>query len=142
MTIAALTTLGYTRLPVHGHYWPDLLPLYVLFAFGLAFAFIPVSIAAFMGVAPQQSGLASGLLNTSQQIGGAFGVAIASTIFISRAHSLEKSGHDFATSFTSGYHWAFAALTIVSFVAAFLAWVMLRGVEPAPEAAPAPAAAG
>jgi EmrB/QacA subfamily drug resistance transporter len=142
MTIAALTTLGYTRLPVHGHYWPDLLPLYLLFALGLAFAFIPVSIAAFMGVAPQQSGLASGLLNTSQQIGGAFGVAIASTIFISRAHTLLKSGHDFATSFTSGYHWAFGALTVVGFGAAFLAWVLLRGVEPAPEAAPAPAAAG
>jgi EmrB/QacA subfamily drug resistance transporter len=139
MTIAGLTTLGYARLPVQGHYWPDLLPLYLLFALGLAFGFIPVSIAAFMGVAPQQAGLASGLLNTTQQIGGAFGVAIASTIFISRAHSLAKSGHDLATSFTSGYHWAFIALTIVSFLAAFAAWTMLRGVEPATEAAPAPA---
>ena len=75
MTVLALTMLGYTRLPVDGSYWPDLLPLYLIFALGLAFGFIPVTIAGFIGVPPQQAGLASGLLNTSQQIGGAFGVA-------------------------------------------------------------------
>src|SRR5207248_4244834 len=89
LTVLSVTVLGYTRLPVHGHYWPDLLPFYLVFALGLAFSFIPMTIAAFMGVAPQQAGLASGLLNTSQQIGGAVGVAVTSTIF--NAHA--KAGH-------------------------------------------------
>src|SRR6478736_2911136 len=80
MTVLALTMLGYTRLPVDGSYWPDLLPLYLIFALGLAFGFIPVTIAAFIGVEPQQAGLASGLLNTSEQIGGAFGVAITEKV--------------------------------------------------------------
>ncbi|HVR12164.1 MAG TPA: MFS transporter, partial [Gaiellaceae bacterium] len=106
MTVLALTLVGYTRLPVDGSYWPDLLPLYLIFALGLAFGFIPVTIAGFIGVPPQQAGLASGLLNTSQQIGGAFGVAIASTIFVSKA----KAGHFTPQAYTTGYHWAFGAL--------------------------------
>ncbi len=56
MTVLALTVLGYTRLPVDGHYWPDLLPLYLIFALGLAFGFIPVTIAAFIGVAAPPGG--------------------------------------------------------------------------------------
>src|SRR4051812_2303058 len=87
LAVLAVTMLGYTRLPVDGSYWPDLLPLYVVFAFGLAFGFIPVTIAGFIGVPHDQAGLASGLLNTTQQIGGAFGVAIASTIFVSQGKS-------------------------------------------------------
>ena len=55
MTVLALTMLGYTRLPVDGSYWPDLLPLYLIFALGLAFGFIPVTIAGFIGVPPQQA---------------------------------------------------------------------------------------
>src|SRR6266511_595786 len=139
LTIIALVVLGYTRLPVDGHYWPDLLPFYLVFALGMAFAFIPITIAAFMGVAPQQAGLASGLLNTNQQIGGALGVALSSTIFNSHA----KSGHFTPEAFTSGYHWAFAALVFVAALGAVSAFTLLRGVGPVhePEAEPAPAPA-
>jgi len=125
MAVLALTMLGYTRLPVDGSYWPDLLPLYLIFALGLAFGFIPVTIAAFIGVPPEQAGLASGLLNTSQQIGGAFGVAITSTIFVSKA----KSGHFTPQAFTTGYHWAFAALVAFAAVGAALAFVFFRGAH-------------
>src|SRR6476661_242286 len=125
MTVLALTMLGYTRLPVDGSYWPDLLPLYLIFALGLAFGFIPVTIAGFIGVPPQQAGLASGLLNTTQQIGGAFGVAITSTIFISKA----KSGHFTPQAFTTGYHWAFAALVAFAAAGAVLAFVFFRGAH-------------
>ena len=75
LVIMAVALLIYTRIPVDGHYWPDLLPSYLIFALGMAFSFIPISIAALAGVAPHEAGLASGLLNTSQQIGGAIGVA-------------------------------------------------------------------
>src|SRR5437867_836844 len=123
--VLALTVLGYTRLPVDGHYWPDLLPLYLVFALGLAFAFIPVTIAGFIGVPPHQAGLASGLLNTSQQIGGAIGVAVTSTIFVSHA----RAGHGTPEAFTSGYHWAFAALVAFAAVGALLAFVFFRGAH-------------
>ena len=123
--VLALTVLGYTRLPVDGHYWPDLLPLYLVFALGLAFGYIPVTIAGFIGVPSHQAGLASGLLNTSQQIGGAVGVAITSTIFVSQA----KAGNFTPEAFTSGYHWAFAALAGFAAAGAILAFVFFRGVH-------------
>jgi EmrB/QacA subfamily drug resistance transporter len=130
MVVLALTVLGYTRLPVDGHYWPDLLPLYVVFALGLAFAFIPVTIAAFIGVPAHQAGLASGLLNTSQQIGGAIGVAVTSTIFVSHA----KSGNFTPEAFTSGYHWAFAALVAFAALGAVAAFIFFRGAHVPEEA--------
>ena len=123
MAILALTLVGYTRLPVDGHYWPDLLPIYLIFAVGMVFGFVPVSIAAFIGVPANQAGLASGLMNTSQQIGGAFGVAIASTIFTSKA----RNGNFTKEAFTSGYHWAFVALAVFAAIGAVAAWVTMRG---------------
>src|SRR5438132_13950176 len=89
LVILALSVLGYIRLPVHGHYWPDLLPLYLSFSIGMVFGFVPVTIAAFIGVPDHLAGLASGLMNTTQQIGGAIGVATAATIFTSKA----RNGH-------------------------------------------------
>jgi EmrB/QacA subfamily drug resistance transporter len=126
LAVLALTVLGYTRLPVDGSYWPDLLPLYLFFALGMAFAFIPVTVAAFMGVAPYQAGLASGLLNTSQQIGGALGVAITSTIFNSHAQSLLEDGESRAAAATSGFHWGFMALFLFAVAGALAALTLPR----------------
>jgi EmrB/QacA subfamily drug resistance transporter len=135
LIVLSLSCLGYTRLPVDGHYWPDLLPIYLAFALGLAFGFIPVTIAGFIGVPAYQAGLASGLLNTTQQIGGAVGVALTSTIFVSHA----KAGHFTPEAFTTGYHWAFAALVVIAAVGAVLAFVFFRGVRvEAPDAEAAP----
>jgi sugar phosphate permease len=94
-----------------------------------------VTIAGFIGVPAQQAGLASGLLNTSQQIGGAVGVAVTSTIFVSHA----KAGNFTPEAFTSGYHWAFAALVAIAAAGAVLAFVFFRGVRvEAPDAEAAP----
>ena len=112
----ALNTGGliwYTQIPVHGTYVHDLLGGYLLFGFGLALAFIPVSIAALAGVGPREAGLASGLLNTSQQVGGAIGVAVASTVAITHATHLLHTGHSQAAALTSGYALAFWVVAIV-----------------------------
>jgi EmrB/QacA subfamily drug resistance transporter len=134
--IAGMLTMGlalglYTQIPVNGHYWPDLLPAYLIFALGLAFGFVPVSIAALAGVAPKEAGLASGLLNTSQQIGGAFGVALATTIFTTQAKDLLNTGHTPPEAFTSGYQDAFWALVALALIGAVVAFAFFRGIGPA-----------
>ena len=126
LVILALALYWYTRIPVDGHYWPDLLPAYLVFALGMAFTFIPVSIAALAGVGQDQAGLASGLMNTSQQIGGAVGVALAATIFTSHAKTLLSSHHSPASAFTAGYQHAFWALVAISLVGALAAAILLR----------------
>jgi MFS family permease len=141
MLVIAASLVWYTQIPVDGHYWPDLLPAYITFALGLAFAFVPVTIAALAQVSPQEAGLASGLINTNQQIGGAIGVAVASTIFTSRATDLLKTGSTPAEAFTSGYQYAFWALVAIALAGAVAAFVLLRGTEaPAEERETAPAA--
>ena len=141
LVVLALALYWYTRIPVDGHYWPDLLPAYLVFALGLAFTFIPVSIAALAGVTQDQSGLASGLMNTSQQIGGAVGVALAATVFTSHAKSLLSSHHSPAAAFTAGYQHAFWALLAMALAGALAAAILLRG-EQLPVGAEAEPAAG
>jgi len=129
LAIMAVALFLYTRIPVAGHFWPDLLPAYLIFAVGLAFAFVPVSIAALTGVKSDEAGLASGLLNTSQQIGGAIGVALVTTIFTTQGKDLLKSGHTQAQAFTSGYQHGFWALLFLAVAGAVAAFVLLRGVR-------------
>jgi EmrB/QacA subfamily drug resistance transporter len=142
LVVLALTILGYTRLPVNGSYWPDLLPLYLTFALGMAFAYIPITVAAFAGVTSQQAGLASGLLNTNQQIGGAIGVAVTATIFTSRTTSLIEDGRPAAAAATSGFHWGFVALVVFAVLGALAALALpRRGPQQAGELERAPASA-
>src|SRR5205814_7281536 len=78
-----LTTAGlvlYAQVPVGGHYFWNLFPAFILSGVGLALAFVPMSIGALTGVRASDAGVASGLLNTSQQVGGAIGVAVAVTV--------------------------------------------------------------
>jgi len=82
MVLSAAGLVLYAQLPVHGHYFWDLFPAFLLSGIGLALAFVPMSIGALTGVQQSEAGVASGLINTSQQIGGAIGVALATTIAI------------------------------------------------------------
>jgi EmrB/QacA subfamily drug resistance transporter len=138
MLVLAAALGWYTQIPVDGQYWPDLLPAYVIFALGLAFAFVPVSIAAFLQVESHEAGLASGLLNTSQQVGGAIGVAVAATIFTTQAKSLLKTGHPPAEAFTSGYQHAFWALLAIALAGAGAAFVLLTRTQGRTEPVEAP----
>jgi EmrB/QacA subfamily drug resistance transporter len=130
LLILAAALYWYTRIPVDGHYWPDLLPAYLVFAVGLAFAFVPVSIAALAGVTPDQAGLASGLLNTSQQIGGAIGVAIVTTIFTSETSGKQPhSKHEALGFLTTGFQHGFWALLALALAGAGAALILLRGIR-------------
>jgi len=96
MTLIGAGVLWATQVPVHGHFVGNLLGPFMIAGAGTAFAFIPVSIAALAGVEEHRAGLASGLLNTSQQLGGAIGIAIASSVAAS--HTRRSSRWSAATS--------------------------------------------
>jgi EmrB/QacA subfamily drug resistance transporter len=121
--------LWYAQVPVHGSFVPDLLPGYLMVGFGLAFSFIPMSIAALAGVEHDEAGLASGLINTSQQIGGALGVAIAATVAFTHANTLLAGGHDAPSAQTSGFSLAFWVLAAVGAVSVVAAATLVRGSE-------------
>ena len=108
--------LWYTQIPVHGGFASDLLPGYLLVGVGIAFSFVPVTIAALAGVGPDQAGLGSGLINTAQQIGGAVGVALASTVYTSHI----GKGRPTLKVLTDGYALAFWVMVAFG-VAGFLA---------------------
>ena len=115
----ALLTLGmiwYTQIPVDGSYASDLLPGYLLVGVGLAFAFVPISIAALAGVSHDEAGLASGLINTSQQIGGAIGVALASTVFTNHLGSGQPTPATLTDAYALGF-WVLAGFAFAGFLA-------------------------
>jgi EmrB/QacA subfamily drug resistance transporter len=130
--------LWYSQISVDGSYAADLLPGYLLVGVGIAFAFVPVSIAALAGVAEREAGLASGLINTSQQIGGAIGVAIASTVFISHSESLLSEGKPQPVALTGGYSWSFWTLAIIGAASVIAALLLIRREELAEVPAAAP----
>jgi EmrB/QacA subfamily drug resistance transporter len=130
----------YSQIPVNGSYASDLLPGYLMVGVGIAFAFVPVSIAALAGVVEREAGLASGLINTSQQIGGALGVAVASTVFTSHFKSLTAEHKALPLALTSSYGRAFWALAVFGVLALIAALALIRREEIAE--APAPAAIG
>ena len=144
MTIGLLlltaAMVWYAQIPADGSYASDLLPGYVMVGVGIAFAFVPVSIAALAGVAEREAGLASGLINTSQQIGGAIGVAVASTVFTSHFKSLTSEGNPLPEALTGGYRWAFWALAVFGVAAVVAAVTLIRREELAESPTAAPAA--
>ncbi|HEY0416757.1 MAG TPA: MFS transporter [Gaiellaceae bacterium] len=119
----------YTQIPVHASYWSDLLPGYLLVGFALPFTFIPVSIAALAGVDAHEAGLASGLINTAQQVGGAIGVAVTSSVTLSHFNTLVKHGHPFPFAFTSGAQWAFWVCVGVGVVGLVATLALVRNDE-------------
>src|SRR5437016_6081603 len=127
--------LWYTQIPTHGSFAAALLGPYMIMGFAIPFAFIPISIGALAGVSHDEAGLASGLINTAQQIGGAIGIAICSSVSVTRFnHLIALHGKSyFAQAFTSGTSLAFWVLVGLS-VAAFVAGLtLIRREELQPE---------
>jgi EmrB/QacA subfamily drug resistance transporter len=130
MLLAAVGLVLYTQLPVHGHYFWDLFPAFIIGGVGLALAFVPMSIGALTGVRAREAGVASGLLNTSQQVGGAIGVAVASTIAATyTSHYVSAhpgSNPASAAALTHGFKIAFWVLAGIAIVGAVLATVLVE----------------
>jgi EmrB/QacA subfamily drug resistance transporter len=97
----------FTQISVDGSYFGDLFVGFVLVGVGLGFSFVPVSIAALAGATSKEAGLASGLINTSQQIGGALGLAILATVSTTRTSNLLDEGVSQPSALTQGFQLAF-----------------------------------
>jgi len=134
LTLMGVALLLFAQVPADGSYASDLLPGYLILAAGMAFTFIPVSIAALAGVRPHEAGLASGLFNTNQQIGGAIGVAVASTVATSKLTSLLAGGKARPEAMTAGFTAAFWVLAGLAFAGAAVAAVFVRDLDGAGEA--------
>jgi EmrB/QacA subfamily drug resistance transporter len=128
----ALGTIGLlllAQIPVDGDYWTDLFPAFVVFGLGMSFAFVGQQIGAQMGVAPADAGIASGLINTSQQIGGAIAVAVGTTLAASATDSFAADHGTNALSaaaLTHGYQVAFYVFAAVTALAAIVAALVLE----------------
>jgi len=122
MTMIGVGAIWATQVPVHGRFLANLAGPMVVAGAGTAFAFIPISIAALAGVNEQQAGLASGLLNTSQQLGGAIGIAIASSVAASHTRTLLHAGHAAPAALTGGFQqalWVLGGIGLLAIPAIF-----------------------
>jgi EmrB/QacA subfamily drug resistance transporter len=139
MTALTAGLVYFTQVSVGGSYWSDLLPGFLVIAVGLGFSFVPISIAALAGVQPAEAGLASGLFNTTQQIGGALGIAALSSIATSTTSDQLATGTAPAFALTDGFQDAFIAGGIVAFVGILVSIFVVRGrdLEEVPEVEPA-----
>jgi EmrB/QacA subfamily drug resistance transporter len=141
MILLGVGLVLFTQVSVDGSYVADLLPGFILIGVGLGFSFVPVSIAALAGVSGREAGLASGLINTSQQIGGALGLAVLTTISTTRTENLLEQGVAQPQALTDGFSlafWAAVGFAVVSLVTTLLVLRRddLRAVEPHPAEAP------
>jgi MFS family permease len=146
MALLTVGLLSFTQIGVGDSYVTALLPGFLIVALGMALCFVPISIAALAGVKQEEAGLASGLLNTSQQIGGAVGIALLSSIAVTTTSDKLSTGIATPDALVSGFQaafWVGAGIAAVGFVAALVlvrdeelaAPATLPEVEPALDAA-------
>ncbi len=133
----------FTQVSPNGSYVSDLFPGFLIIGVGMGFSFVPISIAALAGVQGPEAGLASGLINTSQQIGGALGLALLTTVATTHTTSLLESGTAQAEALTSGFSCAFCAAAGFGLVSVITTLVVLRQEDiPAASTEPATVPAG
>ena len=126
----------FTQVSVDGSYWADLFPGFLILGVGIPFAFVPITIAALAGTSPDEAGLASGLINTSQQIGGAVGIAVLSTIAVSTTNDAVANGHTTPVALTDGFVNAFWAGAAIAFVGLLVSIFLVRSRDLKPQEAP------
>jgi EmrB/QacA subfamily drug resistance transporter len=137
MMMLTVGLLFFTQVSVGGSYVRDLLPGFLIIGVGIGFSFVPISIAALAGVTASEAGLASGLINTSQQIGGALGIAALSTIATSHTEDSLGNGSVLPVALVDGFSSAFLVGAILAALGLVAALTLIRRdeleVEPVPE---------
>jgi EmrB/QacA subfamily drug resistance transporter len=131
LLIAAAGLVLFARAPVDGHFLVDVLPAMLLLGFGAGMAFNPVLLAAMSDVEPQDSGLASGVVNTSFMMGGALGLAVLASLAAARSSSLVAAGEGAITALNGGYHLAFIVGAVAAAAAGVVGGTLLRIAAPA-----------
>ncbi len=132
LLLAAVGLVLFVRAPVDGNFIVDVLPSMILLGFGAGIAFNPVLLAAMSDVEQSESGLASGIVNTSFMMGGALGLAVLASLAASRTDSLLASGDGRLAALTGGYHIAFLVGAVFALAAALLGAALLRTGQQAP----------
>jgi len=141
MSLMTVGMILFTQVSVGGSYAADLLPGFLVIGIGMPFCYVGVAIAAVAGVSAQEAGLASGLYNTTQQIGGALGIAILSAVATSVTRGALGSGDAQAQAAVDGFRaafWVGVAVTAIG-VAASLYFIRSRDLDAVVESTPAPA---
>jgi MFS family permease len=128
MTLTSAGILWATQVPAHGSFWANLAGPFFLTG-TVTWVFIPVSIGALAGVTERDAGVASGLIDSSQQLGGAIGIAVASTIAAARSRVLLGQGHAIADALTGGFHWALWVCGLTGLTAVPVALILVRRTE-------------
>ena len=126
MTLLTIGLVYFTQVSVGGSYWTELFPGFLIIGLAIPFAFVPISIAAFAGTQQREAGLASGLMNTSQQIGGAVGIAILSTIATTTT----------TDEVTDGFQAAFWAGAAIALAGVLVSIFLVRGRDLRPQEVP------
>ena len=121
LTFATLALLWFARAPVDGTFAVDVLPSMILLGLGAGVAFNPILLAAMSGVEPHESGLASGVVNTSFMMGGALGLAVLVSVADARTDALEAGGTSAVAALNGGYQAAFLVGAVFAIAAAALA---------------------
>ncbi len=136
LSLVGVALLLLARAPVNGDYLIDVLPSMVVQGFGAGLAFPALMMLAMSGAAPEEAGLASGLINTTQQVGGALGLAVLATLSATRADGLIADGRSEAAALTSGYHLAFIIGAACVAVSVALAVAAIKSPTAPPAAGP------
>jgi len=128
MTVTSAGILWATQVPAGGSFWANLAGPFFLTG-AVTWVFIPVSIGALAGVRERDAGVASGLIDSSQQLGGAIGIAVASTVAAARSRVLLGQGHAIAGALTGGFHWALWVCGLTGLTAVPVALLLVRRTE-------------
>ena len=135
LSFLLVAMLLFLRTPVDGNYLTDLFPTMIFFGFGAGVAFPALMMLAMSGATPQDAGLASGLVNTAGQVGGAIGLAVLATISTERTDSLLAEGKSMAEALNGGFHLAYVVGAAATAVAILTAVTVMRSQSPAAMAA-------
>jgi len=143
LVLSGVALVLFAQAPVGGSYLGDLLPVMVLLGIGAGLSFPSLAMLAMSSVPPREAGLASGLVNTSLQVGGALGLAVLATMATERTGTLLAEGDPVASALTGGYHLAFYIGAGLALAAVAVALTGLRSTAPpVEEEAPEPARIG